>query len=237
MILDSPHIFVVEDDLQMRQMIGEYLSNQGIKVSTMGSAEELFRRMHQFRPSLIVLDISLPGSTGLEACQTIRGHGDTIPIILVTARTEEFDRVIGLEMGADDYINKPFALRELHARIKAVLRRTNIVPGIPSSNNVEVNLGNIVFQRSARRLIFPDKTERTLTTIEFSLLNELVANPKIPLSRERLLSVMHGNRQYFLPRTVDVAVMRLRKLIEVDSTNPRYIQSVRNFGYMFVPKY
>jgi two-component system, OmpR family, phosphate regulon response regulator OmpR len=229
------HIFVVEDDPAIRQMVTDYLIQQGMQATAMGSAEELLRRIHTLRPDLVLLDVSLPGESGLRACQVLRPEGDRIPIILLTARVEEYDRVIGLEMGADDYISKPFAPRELLARIRAVLRRTAYVPGVPQGTEDDVSMGEIRFQPMTRRLIWPDQRERALTTVEYSMLSELVSNPRIPISRERLLSVAHGRSSTLLPRTVDVAVMRLRKIVEPDASKPRYIQSVRNFGYMFVP--
>lgn len=219
----------------MRQMIADYLTKQNLKATTMSSAEELLKRIHTLRPDLILLDVSLPGESGLKACQILRLEGDRIPIILLTARVEEYDRVLGLEMGADDYISKPFAPRELLARIRAVLRRTSYIPGIPQGTDADISIGALTFQPTTRRLIWPDQHERALTTVEYSLLSELVSNPRVPISRERLLAVTHGRSSTLLPRTVDVAVMRLRKIIEPDASKPRYIQSVRNFGYMFVP--
>jgi two-component system, OmpR family, phosphate regulon response regulator OmpR len=230
------HIFVVEDDAAMRQMIDEYLTKQNLQVTVMATAEEMLNRIHKLRPDLILLDISLPGNSGLQACQTLRGQGDRMPIILLTARVEEYDRVIGLEMGADDYIGKPFAPRELLARIRAVLRRTTTVPGVPLASTGEVKMGDITFHLMTRRLVWSDQRERALTTVEYALLCELVTNPRVPLSRERLLAVAHGRASTLLPRTVDVAVMRLRKIVEPDPSEPRYIQAVRNFGYMFVPE-
>jgi two-component system, OmpR family, phosphate regulon response regulator OmpR len=235
--MDNPeaHIFVVEDDAAMRQMVCEYLSKQSMTVTPMGSAEELLRRIHKLRPDLVLLDVSLPGNSGLQACQALRAEGDRIPIILLTARTEEYDRVMGLEIGADDYIGKPFSPRELLARIRAVLRRAQVVPGTGQALGSDVALGDVVFQVASRRLVWSNGEQRALTTVEYALLCELVGNPQVPLSRERLLNVAHGRANALLPRTVDVAIMRLRKIVEPDAAKPRYIQSVRNFGYVFVP--
>ena len=122
------HLFVVEDDAAMREMLASYLEKQGLAVTAMNSAEEFLRRIHRLRPDLVVLDVTLPGMTGLQACQKLRAEGDRVPIILLTARTEEVDRVLGLEMGADDYLSKPFSARELLARIRAVLRRQGGIP-------------------------------------------------------------------------------------------------------------
>jgi two-component system, OmpR family, phosphate regulon response regulator OmpR len=231
----EPHLFVVEDDPAMRLMVSDYLGKQGLGVTSMASAEELMQRIHRLRPDLVVMDVSLPGESGLQACQRLRAQGDRLPIILLTARTEEIDRVLGLEMGADDYLGKPFSPRELLARVRAVLRRSVTVPGVPAAGVPNVTLGNVVFHSATRQLVQADGSAQALGTIEYALLVELVGNPRIPLSRERLLAVSHGNANTLLPRTVDVAVMRLRKLVERDPAEPRYLQTVRGHGYMFVP--
>jgi two-component system, OmpR family, phosphate regulon response regulator OmpR len=229
------HIFVVEDDPAMRQMVCEYLDTQGMTTTALASADELLRRIHKLRPDLILLDVGLPGTSGLEACQILRTQGDRIPIILLTARVEEYDRVFGLEIGADDYIGKPFSPLELLARIRAVLRRSAFVPGAQNQAVVDTKFGAFVFQPSARCLLAENGTERLLTTLEFALIAEFASNPNVALSRERLMSVVHGRGSTLLPRTIDVAVMRLRKIVEADPSKPRHIQSIRNFGYMFVP--
>ena len=176
------HLYVVEDDTAMRDMLAAYLERQGLAVTAMPSAEELLRRIDRLRPDLVVLDVNLPGMSGLQACQKLRAAGDRLPIILLTAQSDEVDRVLGLEMGADDYLGKPFSARELLARIRAVLRRAGQ-----------------------------------------------------PLSRERLLAATHQRSDVVAERTIDVAVMRLRKIVEPDPAMPRFIQTVRGHGYMFVP--
>jgi two-component system, OmpR family, phosphate regulon response regulator OmpR len=201
----------------------------------MGSATELLRRIDRLRPDLVVLDINLPGMSGLEACQKLRAAGDRVPIILLTARTEEVDRVLGLEMGADDYLGKPFSARELLARIRAVLRRSERVPGLPQPKAADVLLGDWTFEPATRLLRHADGTQRVLSTVEFTLLAELALHPNVPISRERLLAASHERPDAVLQRTIDVAVMRLRKLLEPDPSEPRYIQTVRGHGYMFVP--
>jgi two-component system, OmpR family, phosphate regulon response regulator OmpR len=229
------HLFVVEDDPAMRDMLAAYLEKQGLAVTSMPSAEDLMRRIHRLRPDLIVLDVTLPGASGLDACRRLRAEGDRVPIILLTARTEEIDRVLGLEMGADDYLGKPFSARELLARIRAVLRRANTTPGVPVAGDAEVAIGGMTFVPQTRSLLGPDGALRVLSTVEYTMLAELVTNPGVPISRERLLAASHGRDETLLARTVDVAVMRLRKLVEPDPAMPRYIQTVRGHGYMFVP--
>jgi two-component system phosphate regulon response regulator OmpR len=229
------HLFVVEDDPAMRDMLSSYLEKQGLAVTSMPSAEDLMRRIHRLRPDLVILDVSLPGESGLQACQRLRADGDRVPIILLTARTEEVDRVLGLEMGADDYLGKPFSARELLARIRAVLRRVGNTPGLPVAFDREVPIGSFVFMPATRSLHGADGQMRVLSTVEYAMLTELVTNPNVPISRERLLAVSHTRVDALLTRTVDVAVMRLRRIVEPDASTPRFIQTVRGHGYMFVP--
>lgn len=228
------HLFVVEDDASLRDMLSTYLEKQGMVVTSMPSAEDLQRRINRLRPDLIVLDIGLPGKSGLEACQRLRLEGDKVPIILLTARSEEVDRVMGLEMGADDYLCKPFSARELLARIRTVLRRAVTPPGLTAMSQSNVTIGDFVFSPSTRSMERNGEV-RVLNTVEFALLAELVANPGVPISRERLLAASHGRGDTLLLRAVDTAVMRLRRFLEPDPSEPRHIQTVRGHGYMFVP--
>ncbi|MCE2915656.1 MAG: response regulator [Rubrivivax sp.] len=233
---DKPyHLFVVEDDTALRDMLAAYLERQGLAVTAMASAEELLRRIHRLRPDLVILDVGLPKMSGLQACQQLRAEGDRVPIILLTARTEEIDRVLGLEMGADDYLGKPFSARELLARVRAVLRRAGGAPGTPVGHAVPVRIGEFHFVAASRSLHRGDDAVRVLSSIEYALLAELVLNPGVAISRERLLAASHGRGETLLLRTVDTAIMRLRRLVEPDPAEPRYLQTVRGHGYMFVP--
>ncbi|MFY7973756.1 MAG: response regulator [Rubrivivax sp.] len=233
---DKPyHLFVVEDDTALRDMLAAYLERQGLAVTAMASAEELLRRIHRLRPDLVILDVGLPKMSGLQACQQLRAEGDRVPIILLTARTEEIDRVLGLEMGADDYLGKPFSARELLARVRAVLRRAGGAPGTPVGHAVPVRIGEFRFIAASRSLHRGDDAVRVLSSIEYALLAELVLNPGVAISRERLLAASHGRGETLLLRTVDTAIMRLRRLVEPDPAEPRYLQTVRGHGYMFVP--
>jgi two-component system, OmpR family, phosphate regulon response regulator OmpR len=231
----KPHLFIVEDDLAVCEMLTRYLEREGMVVTAMSSAEELLRRINRIRPDLIVLDVSLPGETGLQACQKLRAQGDRVPIILLTARSEEVDRVLGLEMGADDYLGKPFSARELLARIRAVLRRVSDTPLGNNTLRDSVAIGQWMFDPKARSLVKDGGEQRVLSTVEFAMLAELVGNPNVPISRERLLAVSHTRSELLLSRTADVGVMRLRKIVEPDPNQPRYLQTVRSHGYMFVP--
>lgn len=229
------HLYVVEDDPALRDMLASYFEKHGFAVTTMRGAEDMLHRIDRLRPDLIVLDVGLPGISGLQACQKLRADGDRIPIVLLTARSEEIDRVLGLEMGADDYLGKPFSARELLARVNAVLRRTAFVPGAPSADRAEsVRLGEYLFDPNGRCLRQGDEV-RMLRTVEYALLAELTANPGVAISRERLLAASHKRQDTVLLRAIDAAIMRLRKVIEPDPAEPRYIQTVRGHGYMFVP--
>jgi two-component system, OmpR family, phosphate regulon response regulator OmpR len=228
------HLFVVEDDVVLRDMLCSYLEKQGLVVTAMASAEDLLHRIHRLRPDLIVLDVGLPAMSGLDACRNLRAHGDRVPIILLTARSEEIDRVVGLEMGADDYLGKPFSARELLARVRAVLRRATFTPGAPLDSNASIVIGEFVFMVAARRLQRGDEA-RVLNTVEYAMLAELTTNPGITVSRERLMAVSHTRRDAVSLRAVDAAVVRLRKALEPDPAMPRYIQTVRGHGYVFVP--
>ncbi|WP_282829089.1 response regulator [Pelomonas sp. V22] len=228
------HIYVVEDDAEVRDLVASYLSAQGLAVSAMASAEEMMQRLPRLRPDLLLMDVGLPGRSGLEACQRLRVEGDRLPVILLTGRNDEVDRVLGLEMGADDYLAKPFSPRELLARIHAVLRRTAVLLGSPQVGSASVRIGEYMFF-PAERSLHRDGEVRVLNTVEYALLAELSANPGVAVSRERLLAASHDRKDRVTLRAVDAGVMRLRKLVEPDPAMPRYIQTLRGRGYMFVP--
>jgi len=228
------HLYVVEDDAALRDMLSAYLEKQGMAVTAMPTAEDMLHRINRLRPDLIVLDVGLPKMTGLEACQKLRHDGDRVPIILLTARSEEIDRVLGLEMGADDYLSKPFSARELLARVRAVLRRAAFTPGSPLDFSAAIQIGEYVFQVSSRS-IFRGNESRVLNTVEYAMLAELTTNPNVTVSRDRLMAVSHTRKDAVSLRAVDAAVVRLRKALEPDPAMPRYIQTVRGHGYVFVP--
>jgi two-component system phosphate regulon response regulator OmpR len=188
------------------------------------------------RFDLLVLDLMLPGEDGLSICRRLRGTRNTIPVIMLTAKGEDVDRIIGLEMGADDYLPKPFNPRELVARINAVLRRraAPLPPGAPSSEVETVGFGDMVVNLATRTLE-RDGRSLSLTTGEFALLKVLVTHPRTPLSRDKLMELARGREYEVFDRAIDVQVSRLRKLIEKDPSRPAYIQTVWGFGYVFVP--
>ncbi len=228
------HVHIVDADRASRDALCAYFEANGLTVTPMESATELLRRMHRNRPDLVVMDAVLPGMSGLQACQRLRAEGDRVPVILLSARNEEIDRVLGLEMGADDLLGKPCSPRELLARVHAVLRRAIVPPGLPMLAMAPVAIGPLQFDIASRCLVQGGQLH-VLSTVEYAVLAELVANPGVAVSRERLLAASHSRTEGLLLRAVDVAVMRLRKRVEPDPAQPRYLQTIRGHGYMFVP--
>jgi two-component system phosphate regulon response regulator OmpR len=229
-------ILVVDDDLRLRDLLNRYLGEQGFTVKTVSDAAGLDRALATERFDLVVLDLMLPGEDGLSICRRLRGTKNAVPIIMLTAKGEEVDRIVGLEMGADDYLAKPFNPRELVARIHAVLRRQRQIeaPGAPSQEAASVQFGPFDFDLSTRTLT-RDGERVNLTTGEFSVLKVLVRHPRVPLSREKLMLLARGREYGAFDRSLDVQISRLRKLIEPDPQNPRFIQTVWGVGYVFVP--
>ncbi|HSV20781.1 MAG TPA: two-component system response regulator OmpR [Casimicrobiaceae bacterium] len=231
----SPRILVVDDDVRLRDLLTRYLTEQGFQVAALPDASQLDKRLQRDPPHLLVLDLMLPGEDGLSVCRRLRGAGDATPIIMLTAKGEDVDRIVGLEMGADDYLPKPFNPRELVARIHAVLRRhgERLTPGAPTSEG-RVPFGPHVLDLAARTLERDGQT-MSLTTGEFSLMKVFVQHPRQPLAREKLMLLARGRDHEVFDRAIDVQVSRLRKLVEPDPANPRYIQTVWGFGYVYVP--
>jgi len=231
----NPKILVVDDDPRLRDLLVRYLTEQGFQAHALPDGRELDKRLQRDPPHLLVLDLMLPGEDGLALCRRLRGAGETVPIIMLTAKGEDVDRIVGLEMGADDYLPKPFNPRELVARIHAVLRRhtERLAPGAPAPEG-KVVFGPYVLDLSTRTLLRGD-TPIPLTTGEFGLLKVLATHPRQPLAREKLMLLARGRDHDVFDRAIDVQVSRLRKLVEPDPSAPRYIQTVWGFGYVFVP--
>jgi two-component system phosphate regulon response regulator OmpR len=228
-------ILVVDDDLRLRDLLSRYLSEQGFTVETAADGTDMDRRLARGRYDLMVLDLMLPGEDGLAICRRLRASGEQVPIIMLTARGDEVDRIIGLEMGADDYLPKPCNPRELLARINAVLRRQGGGPAsAPSSEEQSVRFGPFHLDLATRQLTRGGDPV-SLTSGEFALLKTFVQHPRHPLSREKLMELTRGREHEAFDRSIDVQVSRLRKLIEVDAGSPRFIQTVWGFGYVFVP--
>src|SRR6266571_4436031 len=231
----APNILVVEDDRETRTLIAKYLRNNACNVTTATDGREMVRAMTDHRVDLLILDVMLPGEDGLSLCRKVRAESQ-MPIIMLTARGEDVDRIVGLEMGADDYLAKPFNPRELLARINAVLRRQNerLMPGAPAVEPEKVSFGNMTVNLATRTLE-RDSRSISLTTGEFALLKVLVTHPRTPLSRDKLMELARGREYEVFDRSIDVQVSRLRKLVEKDPAHPAYIQTVWGFGYVFVP--
>jgi len=229
-------ILIVDDDARIRDLLRRYLAQQGFDVVLAEDGKAMARLLLRETVDLIVLDLMMPGDDGLTLCRRLREAKDQTPVIMLTAKGEDIDRIVGLEVGADDYLGKPFNPRELLARINAVLRRrpTTEAPGSPSSEKEIATFGPFSFDMGARILRRGDE-ELTLTTGEFAMLKALVRHPRQPLSREKLAQLARGRGFEPFDRSLDVQVSRLRKLIETDATAPRYIQTVWGIGYVFVP--
>ena len=229
------HILVVDDDARLRDLLTRYLGEQGFEVKAAADGQQMDRTRTREHFDLIVLDLMLPGEDGLSICRRLRGTGDVTPIIMLTAKGDEIDRIVGLEMGADDYLPKPFNPRELLARIHAVLRRQgNKPPGAPEDDQETIRFGNIEVDLAARTLTRGTELQ-SLTTGEFAVLKVMLQHPRQPLSRDKLMTLARGREQGPFDRAIDVQVSRLRKLIEADPAQPRYLQTVWGFGYVFVP--
>ena len=229
-------ILVVDDDQRIRDLLRRYLVQEGFDVFQAEDGKSLNRILLRETVDLIVLDLMLPGEDGLSICRRLRAANDRTPIIMLTAKVEDIDRIVGLEVGADDYLGKPFNPRELLARINAVLRRRPAVeaPGAPSGENEVVQFGPYSFDLSTRSLFKGDE-ELSLTTGEFAMLKALVRHPRQPMSREKLAQLSRGREFEPFDRSLDVQISRLRKMLESDASTPRYIQTVWGVGYVIVP--
>jgi two-component system phosphate regulon response regulator OmpR len=231
----AERILIVEDEDNIASIVKLYLEKAKYQVERVADGESAVRRANAAVPDLIVLDLNLPDIDGLEVCRRVRA-GSQVPIIMLTARDDDVDKIVGLEVGADDYLPKPFNPRELLARVHAVLRRRPAMeaPGAPSKEPQTVNFGPFEFDLSLRRLMKSGE-QIALTTGEFSMLKALVRHPRQPLSRDKLAQLARGREFEPFDRSLDVQISRLRKMIESDPSQPRYIQTVWGVGYVFVP--
>ncbi len=229
-------IVIVDDDARIRDLLRRFLSQEGFDVLMAEDARALARILQRESVDLLVLDLMLPGEDGLSICRRLRAEGQKVPIIMLTAKGEDVDRITGLDIGADDYLTKPFNPRELLARIHAVLRRrpAQEVPGAPGNDQEVIAFGDFVFDLGARSLKKADQ-DIALTTGEFAMLKVLARHPRQPLSRDKLAQLARGREIEPFDRSLDVQVSRLRKLIEADPAHPKIIQTVWGVGYVFVP--
>jgi DNA-binding response OmpR family regulator len=228
-------ILVVDDDQRLRDLLVRYLGGEGHEVKAVPDAAAMDKQLARERYDLVVLDLMLPGEDGLAICRRLRAQDTAPAIIMLTAKGDDVDRIVGLEMGADDYLPKPFNPRELLARINAVLRRRTPMgpPGAPVEGTFQ--FGAFALNLSTRSLARAGKNV-PLTTGEFSVLKVLVQHPRQPLSRDKLMELARGREYEVFDRSIDVQISRLRKIIEDDPAHPKHIQTVWGFGYVFVPE-
>lgn len=232
---EGEKILVVDDDARLRRLLERFFEEQGYRVRAVENVEQMDRLLARELFNLVVLDLMLPGEDGLSACRRLRASNNQVPIIMLTAKGDEGSRIQGLEIGADDYLAKPFNPRELLARVKAVLRRQlPQVPGAPGSEDTTVTFGDYSLSLATRELRKGDELHM-LTTGEFAVLKALVQHPREPLTRDKLMNLARGREWDALERSIDVQISRLRRLLEPDPSKPRYIQTVWGIGYVFVP--
>jgi two-component system OmpR family response regulator len=231
-LTQAPHILIVDDDREIRDLLAKFLERQRLRVTAVRDGREARRAWTQGHFHLVVLDLMLPGESGLDLARWMRSQGD-VPIVMLTAMGEETDRIIGLELGADDYVPKPFNPRELLARIRAVLRRA----GDPAERKLEATTRNLRFggwllEPARRRLLNPDGVEVPLTGGEYDLLVALLERANRVLTRDMLLDLLRGRQAGPFDRAIDVAISRLRRKLEDDGRNAQLIKTVRGGGYV-----
>jgi len=232
----ADHILVVDDDREIRQMVADYLRKNGLRASEAADGREMRAILDTHAIDLIVMDLMMPGEDGLTLTRNLRaGKHRAIPVVMLTAREDQTDRIIGLEMGADDYVTKPFAARELLARIKAVIRRTRMLP--PNLQVTEaaqmLAFGRWRLDTTARHLLDPDDTVVALSGAEFRLLRVFLDHPNRVLSRDQLLNLTQGRDAELFDRSIDLLVSRLRQRLQDDAREQSYIKTVRSEGYVF----
>ncbi|PWC31039.1 response regulator [Azospirillum sp. TSO35-2] len=229
------HVLIVDDDRDIRELVSGYLKRNGLRVTLAADGRQMRSFLERDRVDIIVLDIMMPGDDGLVLCRELRaGRHATTPILMLTARNDEMDRILGLEMGADDYLAKPFAARELLARIKAILRRARMLP--PNLQISEagqlLSFGNWRLDTVARHLLDQDGTAIALSGAEYRLLRVFLDHPQRVLSRDQLLNLTQGREADLFERSIDLLVSRLRQRLRDDAREPSHIKTVRNEGYV-----
>lgn len=230
MSLSQPTILIVEDDPEIRRLVRDFLSQEGFVIELAEDGKAMDAVLQRQKPDLIILDLMLPGEDGLAICRRLRTQG-TIPILMLTAKSDEIDRVVGLEMGADDYLTKPFSSRELLARARAIMRRTR--PAAETPDNRRHGFDAFVIDIDARQLATQGGDPVTLTSAEFDLLVAFVQRPRRVLTRDQILDWTHGRSAEPFDRTVDMLISRLRKKLDAASRDSNLITTVRNGGYLF----
>ena len=231
--MDAPdHILIVDDDAEIRSLLSQYLVKNGLRVTAVADGRGMWQSLDAGRIDLIVLDLMLPGDDGLTLCRNLRAKSDT-PVIMLTARGEETDRIVGLEMGADDYLAKPFSARELLARVKAILRRARSLPeNLQPDSATRIRFADWVLDTVHRQLISEANVVRPLSGAEYRLLRIFLSHPNRVLNRDQLVDLTQGKEAEPLDRSIDVQVSRLRNRLGDDPREPRLIKTVRGEGYV-----
>jgi DNA-binding response OmpR family regulator len=235
--MSSGRVLIVDDDREVREMLAEYLGSHGFEAETAEGGVAMRAALARGAPDVVLLDVRLPGEDGLSLARFLRERYD-VGIIMVTAAGEVVDRIVGLEMGADDYVAKPFDLRELLARVKSVARRIQGAPRAearPPETPERLPIGRCLLDLKSRQLFGADGAEVPITAMEFDLLKAFVDHPNQVLSRDRLLTLTRNREWEPFDRSIDIRITRVRRKIEADPDNPRTIRTVRGAGYMFVP--
>jgi two-component system OmpR family response regulator len=229
----SDHILIVDDDAEIRSLLGQYLVKNGLRVTAVADGRAMWQALEAGRIDLIVLDLMLPGDDGLTLCRNLRAKPFDIPVIMLTARGDETDRIVGLEMGADDYLGKPFSPRELLARIKAILRRARSLPeNLQPDSARHLRFAGWVLDTAQRQLVSAANVVTPLSGAEFRLLRIFLAHPNRVLNRDQLVDLTQGKDADPLDRSIDVQVSRLRHRLGDDPREPRLIKTVRGEGYV-----
>lgn len=233
------HVLIVDDDREIRELLADYLEKQGLRCSLAANGREMRAALESHRIDLIVLDLMMPGEDGLTLCRNLRASGGPwagIPVLMLTARGEDMDRIVGLEMGADDYVSKPFVPRELFARIRAILRRTRALPpnldAVASAVARELRFGDWRLDTAARHLVDAAGTVVPLSGAEYRLLAVFLAHPQRVLSRDQLMELTRGREADVFDRSIDLQVSRLRQRLGDNAREPAIIKTVRNEGYV-----
>ncbi|PNE58929.1 DNA-binding response regulator [Paraburkholderia fungorum] len=235
--MENPdHVLIVDDDRGIRELLATYLEKNGMRVSLAANGRQMRAVLEQGAPDLIVLDLMLPGEDGLVLCRELRASKfRTVPVLILTARSEEADRILGLEMGADDYLSKPFAVRELLARIRSVLRRARMLPpGMQLTETAQMlGFGDWRLDTTARHLLDAEGTMAALSGAEYRLLRVFLDHPQRVLTRDQLLNLTQGRQADPIDRSIDLLVSRLRQRLQDTAREPRYIKTLRSEGYVF----
>lgn len=233
------HILIVDDDREIRSLLADYLEKQGLRCTTAGDGREMKSALEHHRVDLIVLDVMMPGEDGLTLCRNLRAAGGAhanTPILMLTARGEDMDRILGLEMGADDYLPKPFVPRELYARIRAILRRARALPpnldAAPPANARELHFAHWRLDTVNRHLIDTEGTVVALSGAEYRMLGVFLAHPQRVLSRDQLMELTQGREADVFDRSIDLLISRLRQRLGDNAREPAIIKTVRNEGYV-----